>query len=80
MDPTLDSATDGFSWNSFFNGVGGLFDKYANYRLVKSTDAIQREGKRLQADQAKAAALPDWVMPTAVLGAAALVVVLLVRR
>lgn len=80
MDSTLDSATDGFSWNSFFNGVGGIFDKYTAYRQVQATDALQREGQRTAADEAKASALPAWVMPTAIMGAAVVVVVLLVRR
>lgn len=77
----MDSAASNFSWDGFFNGAGGLLDKYANFRLVKATNALQADGQaQAAADAAKASAMPAWIMPAAIIGGLGLVAVLVLRR
>lgn len=71
---------DSFNWNDFFSGIGGIADKYTNYRLVQATNALQADGQAQAAAANQAAMLPAWVMPAAVLGGLALTVLLVVRR
>lgn len=75
---TLDSVTAGSSWGDFFTGVGGLADKYLSYRLTKTTNTIAREGQPVYTVGGQA--VPGWVLPAALLGGLALVVVLVARR
>lgn len=79
MENTMDSATSGFSWGDFFNGAGGLIDKYAQYRLIKATDAKAADGQPQQMTIA-GQTMPTWLAPAVVVGGLALVVFLVVRK
>lgn len=75
---TLDGATSGVNWGDFFNGAGGLVDKYLTYRIAKTGDAKGADGQ-LQTVIA-GQAIPSWVGPAALLGGIGLVVYLVLRR
>jgi len=76
---TLSGVTGGSDWGSFFNGVGGIVDKYLAYRLTTAGDAKGNDGKPQQVVIA-GQTLPAWAGPVIVLGGLALVAFLVVKR
>jgi hypothetical protein len=67
----------------WFNAVGGLADKYLDYRRVESLDAVNAQTARYKAEAERPAPksepLPSWAVPAMLAGAGLLVVVLLAR-
>lgn len=75
---TLDSATGGSSWGQFFTGAGGLLNTYAQYRIAKTTNAMQSDGMPIGAVAGQT--MPAWLLPVAVIGGLGLVILLAFRK
>lgn len=68
------------------SALGGLADKYLDFRRVESQDALAAQDAMFKSDMLRAAqqsgqsTQPGWIMPALLVGGGLLVVMMLVRK